>query len=132
MTTQDLGPRTQLGVSDASLQINPYLRGTGWDVVFDPTVWATNLTGLEVYHISLDGPVGSSVKVTRNNQPWDFVLQGWANGWDPSEPMPFGQTDTVAFLWNTAFAAAPYSYPANVQPTVTCWIRTNSNYIGGS
>lgn len=120
---KDLGPRTELGQSDAVLQINPYLLGTGWDVIFDASAIFSNLTGLEVYQISLDGPIGSSVLVTRNNQPWNYVAQGWANYYDPQQPLPLGQTDTVAFLWNVAFTAGPYNKTTNIQPTATLWIR---------
>lgn len=123
MAYQDLGSRTQLGVSDATFQINPFLLGTGWDVIFDPTVWASNLTGMEIYQISLDGPVGSSVWMLRNGQPWNFVAQGWLNYYDPIQPMPLGQTDTVQFCWNVAFTSPPYNRNTNIQPTVTCWIR---------
>jgi hypothetical protein len=120
---QDLGPRTELGVSDQSHQINPYLLGTGWDVIFDASSLFSNLSGLEIYQISLDGPVGSSVLVTRNNQPWNFVAQGWSNYYDPQQPLPLGQTDTIAFLWNFPFVAGPYNKTSNVQPTVTIWVR---------
>jgi hypothetical protein len=120
---QDLGPRTQLGVSDATAQINPFLLGTGWDVIFDPTVWATNLTGLEIYQISLDGPVGGSALMLRNGKPWNYVAQAFLNYCDPQQALPLGQTDTIAFCFNVAFTAGPYNMTTNKQPTVTCWLR---------
>jgi hypothetical protein len=122
---QDLGPRTQLGVSDVTAQVNPFLLGTGWDVIFDPTVWASNLTTIEIYQISLDGPVGSSVWMLRNGKPWNLVLQGWQNYNDPTQPIPLGQTDTVQFCWSFAFTSPPYtgSGGSNVRPTVTVWLR---------
>jgi hypothetical protein len=122
---QDLGPRgPSLGVSDQNYQINPFLLGTGWDVIFDPAVWATNLTGLEIYQISLDGPIGSSVWMLRNGHQWNFVAQGWQNYYDPVQPTPLSQTDTIAFCWNVAATAGPYNRTTNIQPTVTCWLRT--------
>jgi len=112
-----------LGVSDATIQQNPFLLGTGWDVIFDPLVWSTNLTGLEVYQISLDGPVGSSAWMFRNGKAWNFVAQAFLNYNDPQQPMPLAQTDTLAFFWNVAATAGPYNRTTNIQPTVTCWIR---------
>ena len=122
---QELGSRTQLGVSDSNAQVNPFLLGTGWDVIFDPTVWNTNLTDLEIYQISLDGPVGSSFVMMINRQPWNYVGQGWQNYNDPVQPIQLRQTDEVEFCWNIAMTAGPYtpSGGTNVQPTVTCWLR---------
>jgi hypothetical protein len=61
----------------------------------------------------------------RNSKPWNLVLQGWQNYNDPQQPIPLGQTDTVQFCWSAAFASGPYtpSGGANVQPTVTVWLR---------
>ncbi len=124
MAWQDLGPRgPQLGVTDAGQQINPFLLGTGWDVIFTPDVWATNLTSLQIYQIALDGPVGSSVWMLRNGKKWNFIAQGWSNYNDPSQPIPLGQTDTITFAWNVAFTAGPYNRTSNIQPEVTVWLR---------
>ena len=120
---QDLGPRTAAGVSDALTQINPFLLGTGWDAIFTPDVLNTNLTRVEIYHAAVNGPIGSSMAVLRNGKIWDYVLQGWQNGWDPSQPLPLGQTDTVAFCWNTAFTSPPYDMVTNIQATATIWLR---------
>ena len=122
---QDLGPfGPVLGVSDAVWQVNPFLRGTGWTVVFDQNTLSSNLTGCEVYHISLTGPVGSQVAVLRNAKVWDYAL-GWLNGWDPSQPLPLGsstQVGQIAVCWNVAFTAPPYS-ATNIQPSATLWLR---------
>ena len=123
---QDLGSRGPVfGVSDANYQVNPFLLGTGWDVVLDPTVFATNETGMEIYHIALDGPVGSSLVVMRDQKIWDYVNAGWKNGWDPSQPLPIGGTQigTIQFAWNVAFTNPPYNTTSNVQPQVTVWLR---------
>jgi hypothetical protein len=127
---QDLGPRTALGVSDAAFQINPFLLGTGWDVIMDPNVWATNITRIEVYQISLDGPIGSSVWMFRSGRPWNFISQGWLNSDDPFQPIPLDQTDTLQFCWNVAATAPPYDRFSNIQPTVTCWIRQEIPALG--
>src|SRR5215831_1720518 len=82
MAKRTLGHPTASGVQDTT-GINPYLPGTGWDVLFTPDVIGSQLTEIEVYHIGLDGPVGSSAAVLIDGFLWDVVNQGWANGWDP-------------------------------------------------
>ena len=118
-----IGRRLGLGVSDASLNLNPYLPGTGWDVVFDPAAIASSLTEMEVYHIALDGPVGSSLVVLIDGSEWDYVNQGWSNGWDPSQPILLAQTATVALCWNVAATAPPYNRITNIQARATLWLR---------
>lgn len=118
-----LGRRTQNGVSDATVQGNPFLLGTGWDVLFTPDVLATNLTTFEVYQISLDGPVGSSVQVAIDGAPWNHVNQGWLNSWDPAQPMLLNNGNTVQFFWTVPFASGPYNRTTNIRPTVTLWLR---------
>jgi len=123
MPYQDLGSRGPvLGISDATQQVNPFLLGTGWDVLFDASQYFSNQTGLEVYHIALDGPVGSSLVVLRDGKTWDYVAQGWKNGWDPQQPLPIPQQNVIQFCWNVAFTSPPYS-SSNVQPMVTLWLR---------
>ena len=125
---QDLGSRGPIyGISDATQQVNPYpgLLGTGWDVILDNNTLASNLTGCEIYHMYIDGPVGSSLTVMRDGHKWDAVAQGWQNGWDPSQPFPLGpsgQIGTIQFCWNVAFTSPPYG-ANNIQPQVTVWIR---------
>jgi hypothetical protein len=111
-----------LGVQD-STGVNPYLPGTGWDVLFTPDVISSNLPVIECYHIALDGPVGSSAAVLLDNFPWDYVNQGWSNGWDPSQPMLIGQGMTVAICWNVAFTAGPYNRTTNIRAQATLWLR---------
>ena len=125
MAFQDLGPfGPVLGISDATQQVNPFLLGTGWDVIIDQNVLPTNLTNAYVYHIALDGPVGSSLVVMRSGKVWDYVSAGWKNGWDPSQPFPLGTTQlgTLQLCWNVAFTSPPYS-STNVQPQATVWVR---------
>jgi len=110
-------------VSDAQAQVNPFLLGTGWDVIFTPVAWATDLTNFEVYQISLDGPIGSSVWMLINRQPWNYVGQGWLNYNDPIQPVQLRQTDEVEFCWNVAAVNGPYNRTSNILPTVTCWLR---------
>jgi len=121
MSGKPLGFRTKLGVTD-STGINPYLPGSGWDVIFTPDS-LPQLTWFEVYHIALDGPIGSSAAVLLDNQPWDYINQGWANGWDPSQPMLVTNGLTVAFCWNVAATAGPFNRTTNIQAQATLWLR---------
>lgn len=119
---RSLGHRFTAGQAD-SQNVNPYLPGTGWVVTFDAGGIGSALTELEVYHVALDGPVGSSAAVLIDGAIWDYVSQGWANGWDPSQPMLLWQGATLTFAWNVAATAPPYDHVSNVQPAVTLWLR---------
>lgn len=130
MAYQDLGALTVLGVSDAFWQVNPFLLGTGWDVIVSKSAAVLNgawpsQQSFEVYQMSLDGPVGSSFVLMRNRVVWNRVLQGWQNYDDMQQPLPLRDGDELEFCWNQAFAAGPYtpSGGTNVQPTVTLWLR---------
>lgn len=122
MPKRTLGHRTGTGQADTQ-GINPYLPGTGWVVSFDTAAIGSNLPELELYHIALDGPVGSSAAVLLDGSPWDYVNQAWSNGWDPSQPMLIWQGATLAICWNVAFTAGPYNKTNNIQPTATLWLR---------
>jgi hypothetical protein len=102
--------------------INPYLPGTGWNVTIDTAVIGSNLAELLVYHIALDGPVGSSAQVFLDGFQWDYVSQAWLNGWDPSQPMLITQGMAVTFCWNVAATAGPYNRTTNIRPTATIWL----------
>ena len=130
MADQDLGPRIMLGISDATPQINPFLLGTGWDVIFTAADLGTNLSHVQIYQIALDGPVGSSVWMLRNRKKWNFVAQGWTNYDDPQQTLPLGQTDEVQFCWNAAFTNPPYNRSSNIQPEVTLWLRQEIPALG--
>jgi hypothetical protein len=121
-----LGFRTQLGTSDTNLNANPFLPGTGWNVIFQPQDLAATETEFEVYQISLNGPIGASGLVAVDGHPWNYVAQFWSNTYDPQQPLlvKFGQS--VQFFWNVAFAAGPYNMTTNIQPTVTMWLRRTS------
>lgn len=129
---QEIGPTLpKLGVSDALIQKNPFLLGTGWDVIFTAAdLNSSNLTHMEIYQIALDGPVGSSVWMYRNNRKWNFVAQGWQNFNDPQQPLPLGQTDEISFYWNFAFTNPPYNRTNNIQPEVTLWLRQEIPALG--
>jgi len=120
-----LGWRRQTGVSDSLEKINPFLPGTGWDVLFHPIDLAFTEVEAEVYHIYLDGPVGASTAVLVDGHRWDFVAQGWQNGWDPQQPLLLKYGQTLQFCWSVAATNPPFdpTGTANVQPDVTIWLR---------
>jgi hypothetical protein len=122
-----LGDRKKTGVQDnaPNTGVNPFLPGTGWDVIFTPSDLAFTEAEAEVYHIYLDGPVGSSVAVLVDGHEWDFVSQGWQNGWDPQQPLLVKYGQSLQFCWSAAFAAGPYDKTgtSNVQPVVRLWLR---------
>jgi hypothetical protein len=120
-----IGQRLGLGISDGTLlsPLNPYLPGSGWDVVYDPQAIGSALTEIEVYHVALDGPVGSSAIVLLDGNEWDYVAQAWSNGWDPSQPMLLGQTSTLVICWNVAATSPPYDRINNIQARATLWLR---------
>lgn len=124
MPYQDLGSRGPiLGISDFTQQVNPFLLGTGWDVIIDANQWFTNATGIEIYHMAIDGPIGSSLAIFRNGRTWDYQGQGWKNGWDPEQPLQIPHADLLYVCWSAAFTNPPYDPMSNIQPTVTIWLR---------
>lgn len=70
----------------------------------------------EIYQISIDGPTGSSFTVYRGPRRWNTVQQGWANSWDPTNPLYVRPGDSVFLFWNVG----PPSLPA---PTAVFWLR---------
>lgn len=128
--TLGLGRRRATGVTDADQQINPFLLGTGWDVIFAPQDMATNVTEFEVYQIAIDGPVGSSVVVLIDGAEWNYVAQGWSNSYDPAQPLLLNASNTLQFCWNVAYAAGPYNKTTNILPVATIWLRRTETVLG--
>jgi hypothetical protein len=124
-----IGWRTALGVSDAGQSINPFLPGTGWDVLFPPDVLNTKETEFEVYQVGLNGPVGSSVLVMVDGHEWNYVNQGWNNSYDPSQPLLLISGQTVQFCWTVAQTSGPYNMSTNIQPKVTLWLRRSPGVL---
>ena len=138
MAGKRLGVIRVLGQSDALYTFNPFGNGTNWDVIINASTarqsgvcisgqWPL-VTAFECYQISLDGPVGSSVQVSINLQPWNFVLQGWQNWDDPQQPMLLSTEDEIEFFWTVPATSPPYTMTGgnNVQPVVTLWLREAS------
>lgn len=97
---------------------NPYGAGN-WTVTFTPVELNSKVGQAELYQANVSGtdgigPVGSSFQLFRNKRLWNTVFQGWANNYDPVNPMYIRKDDTVFFYWNVSVAPAP---------VVVCWLR---------
>lgn len=130
--TRGLGFPIQYGVVDGSaasggININPYLPGTGWDVVFTPATLGVTETEFECYQIALDGPIGSSAVVMLDGHEHSYVQTAWANTASDEPAMLIRYGQFVQFCWNFAFTSPPYNRTSNVQPRVTMWLRRLSD-----
>jgi len=95
-----------------------------WTIVFDPQTLNCKVAQAEVHQITIDGPIGSGMSLWRNQQPWNQVVQGWANNYDPTNPLYIRPGDSLFFFWH---AAAGIWLPA---PTATCWLRYDLDLPG--
>lgn len=114
---RDLGP-TQAVTAVAGDQSNPYGAGN-WTAAFDGQALNAKVALAEVYQITITGtdgigPVGSSFQLWRNKRLWNTVFQGWANNYDPFNPLYVRKDDNLFFYWNVSVAPAP---------VVVCWLR---------
>jgi len=117
MTTyRDLGPTALLKAT-----IDKTLRNPGnWTIVAGPQALNCKVAQAEVYQISIDGPVGSSLVLYRNTVRWNVVLQGWANTYDPTQALYIRPGDSLYFFWSSI--AAP-------TPTATVWLRYDTDLL---
>jgi hypothetical protein len=111
-----LPPKKALAVADTT-GLNP----GGWTISADLSD-VTRLTEFELYHITIDGPVGFGAAMYVNNDKWSHTAQGWQNEWDPAQPLPVRQSDTLSLLFAAPFTAGPYT-ATNIQPSATFWFR---------
>jgi hypothetical protein len=110
---RDLGPTRPLVATP-----DQTFRNTGnWTIVADPQVLNCHVGQAEISQIGLDGPVGGTVSVYRNQQLWNAVVQGWSNNYDPTNPLYIRPGDTVFLFWKV-----PVSWPGPT-PTATIWMR---------
>jgi hypothetical protein len=112
-----LGSRVATGRLD-STNINPYGNGL-WRVVFDQRVLAIATNAIEVYHISLTGPAGSTLQMFIDRTFYDTTPRGDLNSYDPTNPLILRGGQELNFFWNSS---------ATPVPSVTIWIRTASVY----
>jgi hypothetical protein len=100
-----------------------------WTITADTQALGAKVALAEIYQISIDGPVGSSFTVYRNTRRWNFVIQGWANSWDPVNPLYVRAGDTIFLYWNAPVTQLP-------APTAVFWLRYDTElaankYAGG-
>lgn len=98
-----LGSFRAVGVLDP---LNPNVAGA-WTVTFDPAVIGINAEKFEVYHIAVNGPIGSSFRVFLDTTFYDNVDVGDLNSWDPAQPMHVIKAQTIFFYYNVATGSAP-------------------------
>lgn len=109
---RDLGPTQLLKAIPDQTHNNP----GNWTLTATQADLNSYVAQAEVYQISIDGPVGSSFTVFRNTRRWNVVLQGWANTYDPVNPLYIRPTDTIFLYWNAAIGQLPV-------PTAIFWLR---------
>lgn len=110
---RDLGPTHLLTAT-----IDQTTRNAGnWTIVANPQDLNCKVALAEVHQISIDGPIGSAMTLCRNTRVWNQVVQGWANNYDPTNPLYIRPGDSLFFFWK---AAAGVWLPV---PTATIWLR---------
>ena len=92
-----------------------------WTITATPQDLNCKVALAEVYQISLDGPVGSLVSVYRNGRLWNKVVQGWANNYDPINPLYIRPGDSIFLFWNADSARWTPT------PTAVFWLRYDIN-----
>lgn len=113
MRYRDLGPRGPVTGRIDNTGANPY--GVGmWAVTFDPKVLMIAAQLVEVYHIVINGPPGSSVSLYRDTHPYSASARGDINEWDPVQPLPLNGGQSMILYWNVGVAPTP---------TAVAWCR---------
>lgn len=115
---RDLGPTLELTATLDTTNNNP----GNWTITADGQALNCKVAQAEIYQISIDGPVGSSLALYRNRRLWNRVLQGWQNTYDPQQPLIIRPEDTLFFYWTMGPPVTPV-------PTATLWIRYDSDLI---
>lgn len=102
----------------AAIDTSKGINAGNWTAVVTPQIFGISLPEFEVYRIAIDGgPPGSTLIVYIGNSHWDTAFPGNDTAWDPNQPMPVQQGQTVHLYWRSN--AAP-------MPTATLWMRERS------
>lgn len=109
---RDLGPTQMLTATPDQTGNNP----GNWTLTATQRELGNLVAQAEVYQISIDGPVGSSFTLYRNTRRWNFVQQGWANTYDPLQPLFVRPGDTLFFYWKAQTSQTPV-------PTAVLYLR---------
>jgi hypothetical protein len=92
---------------------NPYGNGL-WVGTVDPVIWVYGTNPFEIYHISVRGPVGSTLEVWIDQTFYSATPRGDINEYDPTHPIQMNGGQTLYFFWNVGGATSPL---------VTVWAR---------
>lgn len=114
---RDLGPTALL---TATLDQTGNNQGN-WTITFPPQVLNCRVALAEVYQLSIDGPIGSTMSLYRNTHVWNQVIQGWANNYDPTNPLYIRPGDSVFLYWKAP--AGPLPNGSTPVPTAKLWLR---------
>jgi hypothetical protein len=68
----------------------------------------------ELYHFTIDGPVGFALSVYDGQAKWGHTAQGWQNEWNGEMLLEAG--NTLYFYFSAPAGAVPV-------PTVVLWFR---------
>ena len=117
---RDLGPTRLLTATIDKTNRNP----GNWTIVADPQILNCKVSQAEVHQIVIDGPIGSAMELWRNQQKFNHVAQGWANNYDPVNPLYVRPGDSLFMFW---LASAAVWQPA---PTATIWLRYDLDLPG--
>lgn len=93
---------------------NPYGEGL-WSIEFTPAILAISSASVEVYHMSVRGPTGSSMDVYVNQTFYDTTVRGDINSWDANNALFLRGGESLIFYWNSSATPAP---------KVSIWLRT--------
>lgn len=113
---RDLGAGLELTATPDTTGNNP----GNWTITADATALNYKVAQAEIYQISIDGPIGSSMAVYRGRRLWNRVNQGWQNSYDPQQPLIVRDGDTLFFYWTMGPPALPV-------PTAILWIRYDTD-----
>jgi hypothetical protein len=102
--SSSLGPRQATGTLNAN---NPYVAGA-WTVAFDPATLSLP-NEFEIWHIAINGPSASSMKIYIDTVFFSNVARGDINDWDPSQVLPMLPVRSCSFTGTRRRAARPRS-----------------------
>ena len=109
---RDLGPTALLTATLDQTNNNP----GNWTITVTPQILNCRVALAEIYQISIDGPIGSVMSLYRNTHVWNQVVQGWANNYDPTNPLYVRPGDSLFLYWHAPVIWKP-------TPTAKLWLR---------
>jgi hypothetical protein len=111
------GPAT--GIADTT---SGSINNGNWTVTFDPNSINCNVPYFEISHITVAGAIGSSFTIYIDSRKWEYVQNGYINGWDPAVPLPLNPGQYVYFYWSDSATDGD-------PPVVTIWMRYDQDIL---